>query len=81
MRLTDVKDITSARSYFGDKKRHAKHFMKFDNTAINVRNIAYVESKDEFADYRFNARIADSFVKVTLAGADAENFRKKLREF
>ncbi len=81
LRLTDLKDITSARSYFGDEKRHAKHFLKFNKYCISVRNIAYIESKDDSLIIRFNARIADSFVKVTLTGADAENFRKKLREF
>jgi hypothetical protein len=29
----------------------------------------------------FNARISDAFVKLTLFGADAESFRKKMREF
>jgi hypothetical protein len=81
LRLTDAKDIAQARSYFNDEKRYAKHFVKLKKYCIGVRNIAYIESKDDSLTVRFNARISDSFAKVTLSGADAEIFGKKIREF
>ena len=79
MRLTDTKDITNAKSYFNDEKRYGKHFVKINKYCINVRNIAYIESKDDSVIVNFNARISDAFVKLTLFGADAESFRKKMR--
>jgi hypothetical protein len=81
LRLTDTKDITRAKLYFNDEKRYGKHFIKLNKYCISVRNIAYIESKDDSVIVRFNARIVDSFVKVTLFGADAGSFRKKIREF
>jgi hypothetical protein len=81
LRLTDTKDIKHAKSYFNDEKRYAKHFVKLNKYWINVRNIAYIESKDDSVIIRFNARISDSFVKLTLFGADAETLKKKMREF
>lgn len=81
MRLTDAKDITDAKSYFNDEKRYAKHFVKINKYCISVRHIAYIESSGDSLIVRFNGRIADSFMKVTLSGADAEAFRKKMREF
>ena len=79
LRLTDTKDIINAKSYFNDEKRYVKHFVKLDKYCISVRNIAYIESNGDSVIVRFNARIADSFVKLTLSGADAESFRKKMR--
>jgi hypothetical protein len=79
LRLRDAKDIINARSYFNDEKRYVKHFVKLDKYCISVRNIAYIESNGDSVIVRFNARIADSFVKLTLSGADAESFRKKMR--
>jgi hypothetical protein len=81
LRLTDAKDIIDAKSYFNDEKRYAKHFVKLNKYCISIRNIAYIESKDDSVIVRFNARISDSFVQLTLVGADAESFRKKIREF
>ena len=81
LRLIDSKEIMHARSYFSDDKRYAKNFIKINKHCISVRNIAYIESKDDSVIVRFNARISDSFVKVNLYGADAESFRKKMREF
>jgi hypothetical protein len=81
LRLTDTKDMMRVRSYFNDEKRYVKHFVKFNRYCINVRNISYIESNDDSVIVRFNARIADSFVKLRLFGADAEAFRKKMREF
>ena len=81
LRLIDRKDITYARSYFNDEKRYGKHFIKLNKYCISVRNIAYIESKDNSVLVSFNARISDSFVSVHLFGADAESFRKKMREF
>jgi hypothetical protein len=81
LRLTDAKDIINARSYFNDEKRYAKHFVRLNKYCISVRNIAYIESKDDSVIVIFNARISDAFVKLTLFGADAESFRKKMREF
>jgi hypothetical protein len=81
LRLTDAKDIINVRSYFNDEKRHAKHFVKLNKHCMSVRNIAYIESKDDSVIVNFNARISDSFVKVKLFGADAENFMKKMRGF
>jgi hypothetical protein len=81
LRLTDAKEIVHARSYFNDEKRYAKHFVRLNKYCISVRNIAYIESKDDSVLVIFNARISDAFVKLTLFGADAESFRKKMREF
>jgi hypothetical protein len=81
LRLTDTKDIMHAKSYFNDEKRFGKHFVKLNKYCIGLRNIAYIESKDDSVIVRFNARISDAFVNLTLTGADAESFRKKLREF
>ncbi len=81
LRLTDAKDVMHAKSYFNDEKRYVKHFVKLNKYCINVRNIAYIESKGDSVIVRFNARISDAFVKVTLFGVDAEMFRKKMREF
>jgi hypothetical protein len=81
LRLTDAKDIIKARSYFNDEKRYVKHFVKLNKYCISARNIAYIESKSDSVIVSFNARIADSFVKLTLFGADAESFRKKMRGF
>jgi hypothetical protein len=81
LRLTDARDITSARSYFNDEKRYVKHFVKLNKYCISLRNIAYIESKDDSVIVRFNARISDAFVTLTLFGADAESFRRKMREF
>ena len=79
LRLTDAKDITHAKSYFEDEKRYGKHFVKINKYCISVRNIAYIESKSDSIVVMFNARISDAFVKLTLFGADAESFRKKIR--
>jgi hypothetical protein len=81
LRLTDTKDIRYAKSYFNDEKRYGKHFLKINKYCISVRNIAYIESKDDSVVVNFNARINDSFVYLKLSGADAESFRKKRREF
>jgi hypothetical protein len=81
LRLTDPKDIIHAKSYFNDEKRYVKHFVKFNRYCISVRNIAYIEFKDDSVIVSFNARISDSFVTLTLFGADAEGFRGKMRAF
>ena len=81
LRLTDIKDITKAKSYFNDEKRYGKHFVKINKHCINMRNIAYIESNKDSVVVNFNARISDAFVQLTLFGADAESFRKKSREF
>jgi hypothetical protein len=81
LRLTDTKDMIDARSYFNDNKRYGKHFLKINKYCISVRNIAYIESKDDSVVVNFNARISDAFVHLTLFGADADSFRKKRREF
>jgi hypothetical protein len=81
LRLTDAKDITKAKSYFNDEKRFGKHFVRLNKHCINVRNIAYVESNNDSVVVKFNARISDAFVQLTLSGADAESFRKKTPEF
>ena len=81
LRLTDTKDIRKAKLYFGDEKRYGKRFIKINKYCISTRNIAYIESKNNSAVVNFNARIADAFVMLTLSGADAESFRKKMREF
>jgi len=81
LRLTDARDITKAKSYFNDEKRYGKHFVKINKYCINVRNIAYIEFNDDSVVVKFNARISDAFVRVPLFGADAEIFRKKMREF
>ncbi|MGP0062078.1 MAG: hypothetical protein ACLQGP_00565 [Isosphaeraceae bacterium] len=81
LRLTDPKDIRHARSYFNDEKRYRKHFVKIKQYCIGMRNIAYIESKNDSTLVNFNARIADAFVSLTLSGADAESFRKKWRGF
>ena len=79
LRLSDPKEIMHVKSYFNDEKRYGTHFVKLDKYCIAVRNIAYIESKDDSVIVRFNARISDAFVKLTLLGADAENLKKKLR--
>jgi hypothetical protein len=79
LRLTDAKDIMRAKSYFNDEKRCGRHFEKHNKHCINVKHIAYIESKDDSIIIKFNARISDSFVTLTLSGADAESFRKKMR--
>ncbi len=81
LRLTDARDITKARSYFKDEKRYGKHFVKINRYCINVRHIAYIESKGDSVVVNFNARIADAFVHLTFSGGDAESFRKKRLEF
>jgi hypothetical protein len=81
LRLRAAKDIMHARSYFNDEKRYSKHFLKINKYCIKVKNIAFIESKDDSVTVNFNARISDSFAKLTLLGADAESFRKKMREF
>jgi hypothetical protein len=81
LRLTDTKDIKRAKSYFNDEKRYGKRFLKINKYCIGVRNIAYIESNDGSVIVNFNARISDSFVMLTLSGADAESLRKKMRQF
>jgi hypothetical protein len=80
LRLTDARDIGKAQSYFNDEKRSGKHFLKINKYHINPRTIAYITSTDASLVVHFNARISDAFVKLTLSGADAESFRKKIRE-
>lgn len=79
LRLTDPKDIRQAKAYFDDEKRYGRHFLKINKYDINVRNIAYMEFKDNSVIVNFNARWMDSFTHLTLSGADAEDFRKKAR--
>ena len=81
LRLTDTKDIAKAKSYFNDEKRYANHFVKLSKNSISFRNIAYIESKEDSLRVVFNARISDSFVTLTLTGADAESLRKTLRSY
>ena len=81
LRLTDAKDIMHARSYFNNEKRYGRHFEKHNKYCINVKHIAYIESKNNSVIINFSARISDAFVELTLFGADAESFRKKMREF
>ncbi len=81
LRLFDAKDVEHARSYFHDEKRSAKYFLKFNKYCINARHIAYIESKDNSVIIAFNTRIADAFVTLTLTGADAESFKKKMHVF
>jgi hypothetical protein len=81
LRLKDAKDVAKAKSYFDDEKRYGKHFVKLSSHCINVRNIAFIESYDDSVIVNFNARLSDAFVRLTLSGADAEGFRKKMREF
>jgi hypothetical protein len=81
LRLTGTRDIRKAKLYFDDEKRYGKRFVKSNKYRISVRNIAYIESKNNSVTVTFNARIADAFVTLTLSGADAESFRKKMREF
>lgn len=81
LRFRDAKDIINARSYFEDEKRYARHFVKLNKYCISLKNIAYIESKDDSVIVFFNARISDAFVELRLFGADAEGFRKKMREF
>ncbi len=64
LRLTDTKDITKAKSYFNDEKRYGKHFVKINKYCINVRNIAFIESKNDSVVVTFNARISDAFVRL-----------------
>jgi hypothetical protein len=80
LKLTDAKDITHAKSYFNDEKRYAQQFVKVNRYWISARNIAYFEFKDDSVIVRFNARISDAFVELTLTDADAESFRKMMRE-
>ena len=80
LRFTDAKDIQNARSYFNDEKRYGKHFVKVGQYCISTRSIAYIESREGATVVNFNARIVDSFVNLTLLGADAETFRKKMHE-
>lgn len=80
LRLTDPKDIARAKSYFNDEKRCGRHFLRLNKYCISSRNIAYIESAGDSVIVRFNARISDSFVKVTLFGNEAETFMKKMRE-
>src|SRR5262249_48963372 len=79
LRLTDPNDIRQAKAYFDDEKRYGRYFLKIDKYNINVRNIAYMEFKGDSVIVNFNARLMDSFTHLTLFGADAENFRKKMR--
>lgn len=81
LRFTDEKDIKRARAYFSDDKRHGKHFVQLNRYCINTRHIIYIESKRDSIVVNFNARIADSFVYLTLSGADAETFKKKMQAF
>jgi hypothetical protein len=81
LRLTDAKEISHARSFFGDENRHGRHFEKYSKDCINPKHIAYMEYKNDSVIIYFNARIGDAFVQVTLFGADAESFRKKRGEF
>jgi hypothetical protein len=81
LRLTDAKDIAKARSYFNDAKRYGEHFVRTAGYCINVRTIAYIDSRDDSVVIYFNSRIADSFVRLQLLGADAQSFRKQRREF
>lgn len=81
LRLFDPKEIINARSYFNDAKRYSKHFLKLSKHCISLRHIAYFESKGDSVILTFNTRIADAFVTLQLFGADAESFRKKMREF
>ncbi len=80
LRLTDPKDLTRARSYFHDQKRNVNHLLKLNKYSINLRNIAYIESRGDSVIVSFNARISDSFVSLTLSGTDAEIFKKRMRE-
>lgn len=77
LRLVDAKDIKNAELYFNDEKRFGRHFVKAGKYRVNARNIAYIESRGDSAILFFNARILDSFARLTLAGADAEAFRRK----
>lgn len=81
LRFTDAKDIQNARSYFDDESRYRKHLVKVGQYRISARNIAFIESKGESVVVNFNTRIVDSFVHLNLLGADAETFRKEMREF
>ena len=81
LRLIDANDIAKARSYFNDEKRYGTHFVKLNKHCVNVQHIAYIELNDDLVVVYFNARIADAFVQLALSGADAETFRKKMREF
>ena len=80
LRLTDAKDVARAKSYFADEKRYGKHFLKINKYYIRVRNIAYIEFGRGTVVVSFNARVYDSFANLTLSGADAEGFRRKMRE-
>ena len=79
LRLIDEKDIMRAKSYFSEEKRYGKRFLKISRYYIRVRNIAYIEFGEGSVVIRFNARVYDSFAKLTLSGADAEDFRTKVR--
>lgn len=81
LRLTDPKDIKTAKAYFNDEKRYGKQFIKINKYCIKVHNIAYIKSNDNSVVVNFNARMSDAFVQLTLSGADAEVFRKKMRDF
>jgi hypothetical protein len=80
LRFTDTNDIRKAKAYFNDEKRYGKHFVKINKYCINWRNIAYIESKGDSVFINLNIRIHDAFVQLRLSGADAESFRKKMRE-
>jgi hypothetical protein len=81
LRLTDTKDIRQAKAYFNNEKRYGRRFVKSNKYCISVRHIAYIESTNNSVVVNFNARRADAFMMLTLSGADAESFRKKMREF
>lgn len=81
LRLKDPNDIARAKSYFSDEKRSGKQFLRFKKYCINVRNIVFIEYKDDEVIVNFNSRIMDAFAQLILSGADAECFRKKRREF
>lgn len=81
LRLRDAKDISRAKAYFNDEKRHGRHFVKINKYCINVRNIGFIQFRDDVVVINFNARVMDAFLQVALSGADAENFRKKWRDF
>ena len=80
LRLIDANDVKRAKSYFNDERRYGGHFVKINKYCINMRNIAYIEFKDDSAIVNFNSRLTDAFIQLTLFGADAEAFRKMRRE-
>jgi hypothetical protein len=81
LRLRDAGDKKMATSYFNDEKRCGRHFVKINKYRINLRNIAFIELKDNALIVNFSGKIMDSFMQIALSGLDAQNFRKKLGKF